>query len=131
MTTAEFIEVSSEIGNFYGKELTEYEAKIWYEELKKLTKERFRQLARECFRNNKFMPKLADMVEYEKTIPKTIVANKEIEDCNYCNNNGIIVYHKKDEENEQIYCYGARCKCKNGMRLSKLIPSVEQINIMV
>lgn len=132
MTITEFVEISGEIIKFYGKELAEYESKIWYEELKDMSKERFRQITRECFRNNKFMPKLADIVEYNRTVPR-IEKQQETttEDCKICQNTGLLGYYKRDVENGINYFYAAKCKCSNGMKLGKTIPTIDEVKILV
>lgn len=133
MTIADFIEISNELTNFYGKEeMTSFESKIWYEELQKLSKERFRQLTRECFRNNKFMPKLADVIEYNKSVPRFEKKDMEKqENCEICKNTGFVSYAKIDKEEEIEYFYAARCKCRNGMRLGKSIPTIDEVKIVI
>ena len=132
MTIPEFVEITGEMMKFYNKELAEYESKIWYEELKNMSKERFRQIVRECFRNNKFMPKLADIVEFNRTIPRIQKQDEGIvEDCKICENTGYVGYYKKDVETGANYFYGARCNCKNGLKLSDSIPTIDEVKIMV
>lgn len=132
MVIAEFLEVLGELENFFGKELTDFESKKWYEELKDMSKERFRQLARECFRNNKFMPKLADVIEYNKTVQR--FEKKDIEkqeDCDICKNSGFVSYTKLDKDEGIEYFYVAKCKCRNGMKLGKSIPTIDEVRIVV
>ena len=133
MTIAEFIEVSNELTKFYGKdEISSFESKIWYEELQRLSKERFRQLVSECFRNNKFMPRLADMIEYNKTVQRFEKQDIERqEDCAICKNSGFVSYTKLDKEEGVEYFYVAKCKCRNGMKLGKSVPRIDEVRIIV
>lgn len=132
MTIADFVEITSELSKFYSttsdsKEFSQIEQKIWYEELKELSKERFRQLTRECYRKNKFMPKLADIIEYNKTVPKKSKQVEGKEECDRCKNTGLITYAKRDCEEAIDYFYVARCSCRNGMKLSKEIPLIDEV----
>ena len=132
MTQAEFIEITSEIEKFYEKEFTDEQRKIWFDELKNLTKERYRQISRECYKNLKFMPKLADIVELNGSIGKNTLSNfnnhQKIEDCNKCNGVGIVFYTRMLEGHP--YEYGARCDCQNAIQWSKAIPSIQEVGII-
>ena len=128
MTQAEFVEVTSEIEGFFGKELDTYQRKIWYEELKNLTKERYRQISRECYKNLKFMPKLADITELNKNLQKPQQQIDETTyECNICNGIGIVLYTKIIEG--YPYQYGARCSCKNSAKWNKKIPSIQEVGL--
>ena len=133
MTIAEFIEVSNELTRFYGKDdLSSFESKIWFEELQGLSKERFRQLVRECFRNDDFMPKLAKIIKYNKIIPRLQKQDFEgKEECDICKNTGFISYAKLNKDEGIKYFYVAKCRCKNGMRMGKSIPTADEVKIVV
>lgn len=131
MTISEFLEVTGEIEKFYDKTLNQTESKIWYEELNKLTKERYRQLSRECYKNNKFMPKLADIVGLQRT---TLLARKEedleSEKCNICKSKGFITYKQKIEDlGNREYEFVARCTCKNARKYIKF-PSIQELGLV-
>lgn len=69
MTMAEFIDETDKICEFYEKNINSYERSIWFEELGKLSVERYRQIIRECFRTEKFMPKLANILKIKQILP--------------------------------------------------------------
>ncbi len=132
MTITEFVEVLSEIEKFFGKELTDFESKKWHEELKEISKERFRQLARECYRNNKFMPKLADIIDYNKSVPRLQKRDyREKENCKICGNTGFVSYTKLNKDEGIEYFYVAKCKCTNGTKLGKSIPIIDEVKVVV
>jgi len=118
MTLGEFVEETSKLEKYYGKELDEFQRKIWNEEIGKMSAQRYRQIIKEVFRTCKFMPKLADIVEINKGLGYHIDNKKQIEkvDCNKCNGEGFIIYTKLiDNGNIKIpYDYVARCNCENG-----------------
>jgi len=130
MIISEFVEITSEIEKFYDKELTLGQRNIWFEELKNINKERYRQISREIYKTQKFMPKLADIIEINKNLPSlTSSDDGKICECKRCNSTGIIIYKKIVDG--YTYDFGARCNCKNGLKLSKTIPSINEIGITI
>ncbi|MCI8655468.1 MAG: hypothetical protein HFJ48_06355 [Clostridia bacterium] len=131
MTNVEFLEVTQEIEKFYEKELCAEQSRVWFEELKYLTKDRYRQISKECYRTLKFMPKLADIIEINKLLHIPIKNNNDITECkcNKCNGIGIVFYTKIEEG--FLYEYGARCNCQNGLRKSHKIPDIDKVGIDV
>lgn len=127
MTSAEFVEITNEIEKFYDKELNSTERKIWFEELKKLSKERYRQLIRECFKNNKFMPKLSDILTYQRVLPLPHKEDDTIEKCSICRSLGFLIYERKIED--YSYTYAARCTCANGNKFKKY-PSIQEVHLI-
>jgi hypothetical protein len=67
MTINEFVEITANLEEFYAKELSATERDIWYEELKHISKKDYISICKECYRNNVFMPKLADLLKYKKS----------------------------------------------------------------
>lgn len=132
MTTAEFLEITEEIEKFYDKEYTKDQSKYMYEELQKLSKARYRQIARQAFKTCKFMPKLADLVEIEKEIPKEII-NKQHErvECKRCKGTGLVPYKKLVNTGSRNieYLTVARCECINATGISQEIPLASEIGI--
>lgn len=131
MTMAEFINETDTICEFYGKDIGSYERHIWFEEIGNLKVERYKEIIRECFRTEKFMPKLADILKIKKELPNKAKDDWIPVECEKCGSTGIITYHKRDNESGINYLYGARCICANGERLGKDIPSINKINIVV
>lgn len=142
MELKEFIEETNKIERFYEKSLDEFQREQWYNNLRYLPINRYRQLIKEIYNRCKFMPKLADVMEINKEMPYN-TERKEVEkvQCNLCNSDGVIKYIKKQENRE--YEFFARCKCQNGNKFiydgTKLtddkhkskfyIPTLEQINL--
>lgn len=129
MTQSEFIEVTSEIEKFYEKELTTEQRRVWFEELKNINKEKYRQISKKIYITSKFFPKLTDIIEINKTLPTTLKDDGKIYECSRCNRTGIIIYKKIFDSRE--YEYAARCNCLNGQKKSKSIPSIDEVGIIL
>lgn len=134
MTSNEFLEVTGEIEKFYNvsedKKLSTEQSRIWFDELKILTKERYRQISRECYKKLKFMPKLADIIEMNNVLANFSAKKDDtVYECNKCDGTGFICY-KRIIEN-YTYDYAARCMCKNGLKISRKIPSIQEIGLMI
>lgn len=61
---------------FYGQTLNGVERDIWYENLKFMSLERFNYILSEIYKTNKFMPRLADILQVHKQIPYTAKRRK-------------------------------------------------------
>nr|DAL06004.1 MAG TPA: Loader and inhibitor of phage G40P [Caudoviricetes sp.]DAT04998.1 MAG TPA: Loader and inhibitor of phage G40P [Caudoviricetes sp.] len=111
MDRKEFKCYIDQIENFYGQKLNEVERDIWYENLKFMSVERFNYILSDIYRTNKFMPRLADILQVHKQIPYT--AKKEEREikssCKKCNGAGYVFYTK--EINNKKYKYSAVCDC--------------------
>ena len=132
MTTTEFLEITGEIEGFFGKELNDQQKHVWFEELKEMKKERYRQISRECYKTLKFLPKLADIVEINRNLARK--ATEQVDDtiypCDICNGTGIVMYYRKEPDlGDRAYQYGARCDCKNGLRYRN-IPSISELGLV-
>ena len=69
MEIVEFIEETGRIEKYFEKELDKSQRDIWYQELKNLQIERYRQIINQVFRKCKFMPKLADIISIHEELP--------------------------------------------------------------
>lgn len=140
MEINEFIKETGDIEKYYGKELDEFQRKIWYDELKDISLPRYRQILREILRTNKFMPKLSDVLETQRNLTYIQDKTEEIKvECNKCNSEGIITYTRVIENIP--YVFAARCTCKNGEKYrydgremqehktKYYIPSIEEVGI--
>lgn len=120
MEIKDFIEETQNIEQYYGKELDKFQRDIWYRELGKINIERYRQITRQVYRQCKFMPKLADILEIQKELPymQKQEPNTVKVECKKCNSKGFILYNKnvKNGEGKIIYECFARCDCDNGKR---------------
>lgn len=138
MTVAEFVEITAEIESFYnkdGEEKNKYndpQNKFLYEELKNITKARYRQVAREAYRNCKFMPKPAELIAIEKELPREIIKREtQRVECSRCNGLGLIPYKRiiNTGTRNMEYTYTARCNCANAVFISKLIPLADEVGV--
>ena len=111
MDRKEFKCYVDQIENFYGQTLNGVERDIWYENLKFMSLERFNYILSEIYKTNKFMPKLADILQVHKQIPYTAQKEeREIKnDCKKCNGTGYVSYI--NEIINRKYQYAAVCDC--------------------
>ena len=118
MTNGEFIEATTRLENYYGKEYTSEQRKIMFSELGHLDIARYRKLISAVLRKCKYLPRIVDFIEADKEEPyntdKTEVPKEKI-DCPICNGTGYVIYKKKlkDGDRELIYDYAAICRCGN------------------
>lgn len=118
MEITEFIEETSRIEKFFGKELEKFQMDTWYQELKNMPIERYRRIINQVYRTCKFMPKLADIISIESELPyiqNNTTTKKDRVDCEKCNGLGIIFYKKiiNNGDRNLEYEYVARCNCEN------------------
>lgn len=110
MTGNDFIATIKQLENYYQKEMTDEQKKIWFENLKKMDIRRFNYLIGQLYKTQKFMPKLADVLELNNAIGQVQQDIKENKvDCKECNNTGYVLYWKK--ANNTSYQFMAVCKC--------------------
>ena len=110
MNRADFMKYMQQMGNLYGTKVNDDQMKIWYENLKFMSLERFNYILSEIYQTSPYMPKLADILQKHKEIPykpKEDVDNRE--DCKKCNNTGVILYTK--EIDGKPYTYACACTC--------------------
>lgn len=128
MTLEEFDTETQKLENFYEKQIPNEQRKIWFSEFKKINITRYRYIIGQAYRQCKFMPKLADMIEINKTAGVIQQQEDETVYCPKCNGIGLILYKKKFNDN--IYDMVCRCDCINGMKICKEIPTIQEIGIM-
>ena len=129
MKIEDFNKVTQQLERFYEKEIPEEQKKIWYEEFKRMNIERYRYIIGQAYRKSKFIPKLADMIEINKNCGYIENEETSIKKCERCNGTGIILYKKKVTGNETECDYACRCTCTTGMKLSKSIPTWQEIGL--
>lgn len=129
MKIEEFNKETQKLERFYEKEISEEQKKIWYEEFKRMNIERYRYIIGQAYRKSKFIPKLADMIEINKNCGYIESEEKSIQKCEKCNGTGIILYKKNVTGNETECDYACRCTCLAGMKMSKLIPTWQEIGL--
>ena len=62
MTIDDFTKATTEIENFYQKEISDEQKKVWFQELKGMDIRRFKYVISQVYRTCKFIPKLADII---------------------------------------------------------------------
>ena len=129
MKIEDFNKETQQLERFYEKEIPEEQKKIWYEEFKRMNIERYRYIIGQAYRKSKFIPKLADMIEINKNCGYIENEETSIKNCERCNGTGIILYKKKVMGNETECDYACRCTCTEGMKLSKSIPTWQEIGL--
>lgn len=117
MEEAEFIEEIRSLEAFFEKELSIEQMKDWYAELKEYPVSKVRMAIRECKRNCKFLPKLAEFLNIISEVKMQQVEKEKIP-CKKCDGTGYIVYIKKVLNGKSIipYTYTAVCNCGNAQR---------------
>ncbi|MBQ9659162.1 MAG: hypothetical protein IJV31_10460 [Clostridia bacterium] len=116
MQISEFIEATSRLETYYDKEYLKEQRQIMFEELKNINIERYRKLISEAIKKCKYLPKVADFIEINNTTLYTQVAEeKDIVECEKCNNTGYLLYRKmkKNGNKDLFYTYAAICTCGN------------------
>lgn len=112
MDIAEFVEATSKIELYYGKEYTNEQRQIMFDELKDFEVDRYKFLISRVIRKSKYLPKVADIyqADSENPVVNTRIQEEKVE-CKKCNSTGYIVYKKEIEGRK--YNYAAICECGN------------------
>lgn len=144
MQINEFIEATTRVETYYGKEYTKEQRQIMFKELKDMNIERYRQLVSAVMRKSKFLPKIADFVEANIEIPFSVQKDglQKVE-CKKCNSTGYLIYTKviRDGNREFKNQYASVCDCGNAKkyegwkvtdkryRIDYYTPSVQELGI--
>lgn len=116
MEINEFIEATSKVETYYGKDYTKEQSQIMFEELKDFELERYKKIISVVLRKCKYLPKLSDFFDAHNETPKKIEEKeKEIIECKKCNGTGYVAYKKKIDNGGEflIYSMAAICDCGN------------------
>ena len=136
MNNTEFIQATTRLERYYGKEYTTDQLKIMFEFLKGWNVEKYVKAINYCLRNSKYLPKIADLTSVNTDNAQ--VSNKEnikFVKCNKCNGEGFIKYWKTDKNggNPILYEYLAFCNCENANSQKTIngydLPSFEKVGI--
>ena len=114
MTIDEFTKATTEIENFYQKEISEEQKKVWFQELRKMDIKRFKYVISQVYRTCKFLPKLADIIEINTNLGYSQVKKDDItQKCSRCKGTGYITYWKniRNGDKEIPYQFMAVCGC--------------------
>lgn len=130
MILSDFVEATSRLEAYYEKEYTDEQRKIMFDELEKLSIEKYRRIIAQCIKSCKFLPKLADMLKVSSEINyASFEKNREYTPCKVCGGKGLVKYSKIFQEIGYEYDYVCRCNCKNAEYYSKKIPTFEELGI--
>ena len=130
MILGEFVEATSRLEKYFGKEYTNEQRQIMFEELSKMPLEKFKNTIAVCIRTCKFLPKIADIIQASNDIDNTTYETKmQYEPCKICGGRGIVKYFKVLKENGYKYEFACRCICKNGENYNKKIQTYEELGI--
>ena len=125
MKLDEFTIETSKMERFYGKELSEEQQKIWFENLKKISVERYRYIIGALYRKNKYFPSLADIIQLNDELGMKQKETKYKEEkCDICSSRGVIRYIKKI--NGIDYDYYCKCHCLNANKYD-CFPTMEEV----
>ena len=128
MEISEFINITNRIEKYYGKEYSNEQRKIMFEELGDMSIERLQQSVKSCIRSCKYMPKIADIIQASSEI-KIFEKKREYTPCKMCDGVGFIKYYKILQENDYEYEFMCKCTCKNGEYYNKRFPTYEDLGI--
>lgn len=113
MEQVKFLEEIRTLEAFFEKKLSIEQATDWYSELKDFPIEKLRIAIREAKTNCKFMPKLAEFLEFIRQIKLENQEEEKIE-CKKCNGTGYLIYIKKILNGNRIIDYPHACVCNCG-----------------
>ena len=115
MQSGEFVEATTRLEQYYGKEYTNEQRQIMFDELQNLPIERYKQLISTLIRKSKFLPKVADFAEVNMETPYMKQDETQKTECKKCNSTGYLIYTKiiKDGNRNLNYQYACLCNCGN------------------
>ena len=116
MDRKDFLDNVQVLENVYKQDLTADELRIWYDNLKFMTTERFCYIIAEVYRTCKYMPKLSEILAIHKSIPYTAMQEqvKAKGNCLKCGNTGYVIYTKLVDGHS--YQFTAVCDCGRQQR---------------
>lgn len=131
MTGGEFINATSRLETYFGKEYTDEQRKIMFEILKDWSIEKYKKAVKYCLENCKYLPKIVDFKTMDiNTRPDIREQNKiEFTECKKCCQ-GFISYKRKYEKFN--YEYIALCTCENGQKQKLngyIFPTIAELGI--
>ena len=126
MERAEFIEATTRLEKYFGKSYSDEQLKIMYEELQKMSIEKYKLIIQQVIRHSKYLPKVSDILDLEAEIQ--VKSDEEKKECSICGGTGLVAY-KKIVNGSECW-FGALCSCGNHKEYSHngyYIPHIEEI----
>lgn len=117
MTNAEFVQTTSRLEKYFDKEYRSEQLKEMFYAVQDWSLERYTKTVNYCIRNNKFLPKIADLLNAEVSNINTSTTQEiTVVPCKKCHGSGLIKYFKKIEDGPRTLTYEfiALCNCENG-----------------
>ena len=115
MTGSEFVNATSRLEQYFGKEYTELQRRIMFETLKEWTIEKYRRAVKHCIGSCKCLPKIVDLkaINFVQEPNSAKLEDVEFVECKFCNK-GFVPYYKK--YGDISYQFFALCSCENGQK---------------
>ena len=114
MTFEEFRIATADIEQFYEKSMNPTQVKIWYDELKNYSLERYKKAIKNVCKTSQYRPTLSVMLDALRNA-KSDTQQKQKTECKACNGTGYVMYHKVIEGID--YEFAAQCNCSNAIGL--------------
>lgn len=136
MSNEEFIQATSRLEGYFDKEYKTEQLKEMFIVVKGWTIEKYTKAVNYCIRNNKYLPKIADLTSADTATVQT-QSTKAIEysKCKKCNGEGFIKYFKQKNDGNRIlkYEYIALCTCENAKKQKEInkfnLPTLAEIGL--
>lgn len=136
MTNEEFVQTTSRLEGYFDKEYKTEQLKEMFTVVKGWTIEKYTKAVNYCIRNNKYLPKIADLIGADTaTIQTQSTKTIEYTKCKKCNGEGFIKYFKQKKDGSRIlkYEYIALCTCENGRKQKEInkfnLPTLAEIGL--
>ena len=136
MTNEEFVQTTSRLEGYFDKEYKTEQLKEMFTVVKGWTIEKYTKAVNYCIRNNKYLPKIADLIGADTaTIQTQSTKTIEYTKCKKCNGEGFIKYFKQKRDGNRIlkYEYIALCTCENGRKQKEInkfnLPTLAEIGL--
>ena len=136
MTNEEFVQATSRLEGYFDKEYKTEQLKEMFAVVRGCTIEKYTKAVNYCIRNNKYLPKIADITNADTATVQT-QSTKTIEytKCEKCNGEGFIKYFKKKIDGNRTlkYEYIALCTCENAKKQREInkynFPTLAEIGL--
>lgn len=104
---------------------------IYYNGLKNIQIEKYKEMVNSCFRVFKYFPKLSELVDLSNKMkmPYTKIEKNIKVKCKYCHGSGLIKYFKDIDGFK--YEFLAKCVCNNALNFQQLeLPNARALHLI-